>query len=92
MTPYKLDPTIERLYKEYRAAKRSLAALRTALEKIIATPSITTGEGYTMYSASGSQLRDTNYVRGEVAQYQAKRTQVEGLRKRLIELGERDPE
>ena len=92
MTPYERDPTIERLYKEYRAAKRSLAALQTSLEEIVATPSKTTDEGYLMYSPSGRRMLDTNYVRDRVAEYQEIKQQKEILRKRLIEQGEPDPE
>ena len=45
-----------------------------------------------MYSLSGVRLLDTDYVRAQVAQYHAARRNKEALRKRLIELGEPDPE
>jgi hypothetical protein len=91
MTPYERDPTIESLSREYRAAKKSLAALQASLEEIVATPSITTKEGYLMCSPSGRRLLDANYVREQVAQYQAKKQHKGALRKRLIERGEPDP-
>ena len=92
MTPYEQDTPIERVYREYRGAKKSLAALQTSLEEIVETHSITTDEGYVMYSPSGRRLLDTNYVRDQVAQYQAAKQHKEDLRKRLIDLGEPDPE
>jgi hypothetical protein len=91
MTPYERETPIERVYKEYRVAKKSLAALQASLEEIVATHSITTDEGYMMSSLSGPRLLDTNYVMEQVAQYQAKKQNKEALRKRLIELGESDP-
>jgi hypothetical protein len=91
MTQDKQD-TVERVYREYWGAKKALAPLQASLEEIVATPSITTEEGYLMYSPSGRRLLDTNYVMEQVAQYQAKKQQKETLRKRLIDLGEPDPE
>jgi hypothetical protein len=92
MTPHERDIPIERIYREYRRAKKSLAVLQASLEEIVTTHSVTTGQGYVMYSSSGKRLLDTNYVSDQVALYQAKRQQKEALRKRLIDLGEPDPE
>lgn len=92
MTPYERDTPIERVYRKYRVAKKSLAALQTSLEEIVETHSITTDEGYVMYSPSGRRLLASNYVRDQVAQYQAAKQHKEDLRKRLIDLGEPDPE
>jgi hypothetical protein len=92
MTPYERDTPIERVYRKYRVAKKSLADLQASLEEIVETHSITTDEGYVMYSPLGRRLLDTNYVRDQVAQYQATKQHKEALRKRLIDLGEPDPE
>jgi hypothetical protein len=92
MTPYEQDTPIERLYRQYRVAKKSLAALQASLEEIVETHSITTGDGYVMYAPSGRRLLDTNYVKDQVVQYQVTKQRKEKLRKRLIELGEPDPE
>jgi hypothetical protein len=84
--------TIERLYREYWGAKGTLAALETSLSEIAATSSITTDEGYLMYSLSGFRLHGTDYVKEQVARYHAAKQHKEALRKRLIDLGEPDPE
>jgi hypothetical protein len=86
------ETVVEKLYREYWGAKETLAALHASLEQIAATSSITTEEGYLMYSPSGLRLLDTDYVRKQVAQYQAEKQHKEVLKKRLIELGEPDPE
>ena len=83
---------VGRVYREYWAAKEALAALETSLSEIAATSSITTDEGYLMYSLSGFRLHKTDYVRDQVAQYRTARQHKETLRKRLIDLGEPDPE
>jgi hypothetical protein len=86
------DEVVRRAYREFRDARQTLAALQVSLTEIVATESITTDEGYLMYSLAGYRLRDTDYVSEQVAQYRAARDRKEALRKRLIELGEPDPE
>ena len=86
------DEVVRRAYREFRDAKQTLAALQASLAEIIAKDSITTDEGYLMYSLAGHRLLDTDYVREQVAQYRAARDRKEALRRRLIELGEPDPE
>jgi hypothetical protein len=92
MTQDEEDPVDERVYREYRAAKEALAALEASLEEIVGMSSLTTDEGYWMYSPSAFRLHETDYVREQVAQYRAVRRHKEALRKRLIDLGEPDPE
>jgi hypothetical protein len=92
MTPNERDTAVEKLYREYWHAKESLTALEASLEEIAATSSITTEEAYVMYSPSGLRLLNTDYVREQVTRYHAKKQEKEGIRKRLIELGEPDPE
>jgi hypothetical protein len=84
--------TVDTVYTEYLGAKKALAALEASLSQIAATSSITTDEGYLMYSLSGFRLRDTDYVTEQVARYHAAKQHKEALRKRLIDLGEPDPE
>jgi hypothetical protein len=84
--------TVVRVYREFWDAKETLAALQALLVEITATSSITTDEGYLMYSLSGLRLLDTDYVREQVARYQAARERKDALRKRLMDLGEPDPE
>jgi hypothetical protein len=91
MTPDERDTAVEKLYREYRGAMESLAGLQASLEEITATSSITTEEGYLMYSSSGLRLLDTDYVREQVSQYHSKKQHKEALRKTLIDLGEPDP-
>jgi hypothetical protein len=79
-------------YREYWSAKEALAALQASFIETIATSSITTDEGYLMYSLSGLRLLDTNYAREQVAQFHAARQNRDALRKRLMDLGEPDPE
>ena len=79
-------------YREYWSVKEDLAALQGALIEMTATSSITTGEGYLMYSLSGLRSLDTNYAREQVAQYHAAKQHRDALRKRLMDLGEPDPE
>ena len=92
MTQDEQDTVVEKVYTDYWGAKEVLAALEASLAEIAATSSITSDEGYLMYSLSGVRLLDTDYVRAQVAQYHAARRNKEALRKRLIELGEPDPE
>jgi hypothetical protein len=91
MTQDKQD-TVRRVYREYSGAKEALAALETTLSEIASTSSITTHEGYLMYSLSGFRLHATDYVREQVARYHTAKQRKEVLRKRLIDLGEPDPE
>ena len=86
------DAIVQRLYKDFWDAKEALAALQSSLIDITATSSITTEEGYLMYSLSGLRLLDTDYVREQVAQYHAAREHKNALRKRLMDLGQPDPE
>ena len=86
------DAIVQSLYKEFWDAKEALAVLQSSLIDITATSSITTEEGYLMYSLSGLRLLDTDYVREQVAQYQAAREHKNALRTRLMELGQPDPE
>jgi hypothetical protein len=92
MTQDERDLVVKRVYREYWVAKRTLVALERSLEEIAATSSITTKEGYLMYSPSGLRLLGSDHVREQVAQYHAERQHKETLRKRLIDLGEPDPE
>jgi hypothetical protein len=92
MTQDERDTIVEKVYREYWDAREALAALQASLKEIAATSSITTEEGYLMYSPSGLRLLDTNYVREQVAQYQAEKRHKEALRRRLTDLGEPDPE
>jgi hypothetical protein len=86
------DTLVERAYREYGNAKGILAALEASCAEIATTSSVTTKDGYLMYSPSGLRVFDTDYVREQVAQYHAAKQNKEALRKRLIELGEPDPE
>ena len=86
------DAVAKRAYSEFWDAKKTLAALQASLVEITATSSITTEEGYLMYSLSGLRLLDTEYVREQVAQYHSARERKNALRKRLMDLGEPDPE
>jgi hypothetical protein len=91
MTQDKQD-TVGRLYREYWGAKEALDALESSLSEIAATSSITTDEGYLMYSLSGVRLHNTDFVKEQVARYQAAKQHKNALRKRLIDLGQPDPE
>jgi hypothetical protein len=86
------DAVVQRLHREHGEAKETLAALQASLVEITATSSITTDEGYLMYSLSGLRLLDTDYVREKVAQYHSAKERKDALKKRLMELGEFDPE
>jgi hypothetical protein len=86
------DTAVEKIYRDYWGAKEALAVLEASLAEITATSSITSDEGYVMFSTSGVRLLDTDYVREQVAQYHAAKHNKEAIRKRLIDLGEPDPE
>ena len=86
------DAVVKRVYSEFWDAKKTLAARQASLVEIAATSSITTEEGYLMYSLSGLRLLDTDYVREQVAQFHSARERKDALRKRLMDLGEPDPE
>ena len=92
MTKDERGTVVERTYREYWSAKNTLAALEASCAEISTTSSISTEEGYLMYSASGLRLLDTDYVREQVAQYHAAKQHKEALRKQLINLGEPDPD
>jgi hypothetical protein len=92
MTKDEQDPVVEKVYRAYWGAKEALAALEASLAEIAATSSITSDEGYLMFTRSDVRLLNTNYVREQVTQYRAAKQSKEALRKRLIELGEPDPE
>jgi hypothetical protein len=92
MTQDEEDTVVERAYREYWSANKALAALEASCTEIATTSSITTEEGYLMYSPSGFRLRNTDYVSEQIALYQAAKQHKEALRKRLIDLGEPDPE
>jgi hypothetical protein len=85
-------PVLGSEYREYWSAKEALAALQASLIEMTATSSITTDDGYLMYSLSGLRLLDTNSAREQVAQFHAARQHRDSLRKRLMDLGEPDPE
>jgi hypothetical protein len=86
------NEVIKRAYKEFWDAKEALDALESACVEISASSSITTEEGYLMLASSGVRLLDTEHVRKVVAQYHATRQHKDTLRKRLVDLGEPDPE
>jgi hypothetical protein len=86
------DVVVKRVYSEFWDAKKTLAALQASLVEITATSSITSEEGYLMYSLSGLRLLDTDYVREQVAQFHSARERKDALRNRLLDLGEPDPE
>jgi hypothetical protein len=92
MTQNEQDTVVEKVYRDYWVAKEALAALEASLAEIAATSSITSDEGYLMFSPSGVRLLDTDYVVEQVAQYHAAKNHKEAHRKRLIDLGEPDPE
>ena len=92
MIPDERKTIVEKTYLEYWAAKQAMAALEASCEEIATTSSVTTEEGYWMYSHAVARLYDTDYVKEQVAQYHAAKQHKEALRRRLIELGEPDPE
>jgi hypothetical protein len=83
---------LNRAYREYWDAKEALDVLEAACVEISKSSSITSDEGYLMLSPSGVRLLETDYVRELVTQYHAARRNKEALRKRLMELGEPDPD
>jgi hypothetical protein len=91
MTHQEQDTIVGRAYKEYRTAEQALAVLEASCKEIATTSSITTEEGYFMYSPSGSRLVSTNHVREQVALYRAAKRRKQALRQHLIDLGEPDP-
>jgi len=86
------DTLVRRAYREFWDAKEALDALEAACVEISESSSITSEEGYLMLAPSGVRLLDTDYVRKVVSQYQAARQRKDALRKRLMDLGEPDPE
>jgi hypothetical protein len=91
MTQDGQDATVERAYREYRRAKHALAELEISCVEISTTSSITSKDGYLMYSPSDSRLLSTDYVKEQVALYRAAEQKKEELRQHLIDLGEPDP-
>jgi hypothetical protein len=81
-----------RLRRQYQEAKEALAALLACIVEITESSSIKIKEGFLMYSPTGPRLLPTNYVRDRLTQYFAARERTEVLRKRLMELGDPDPE
>jgi hypothetical protein len=92
MTPDERKTIVENAYLEYWTAKKAMADLETSCEAIATTSSLTTPDGYWMYSRTVARLYDTGYVKEQVAQYHLAQRNKEALRRRLIELGEPDPE
>jgi hypothetical protein len=86
------DAVVKRAYREFWDAKEAVDALEAACVEISESSSITTEEGYLILVPSGVRLLDTEYVRDVVAQYHAARQHKDTLRKRLMDLGEPDPE
>jgi hypothetical protein len=86
------DKVVKRAYREFWEAKEALAALEAAIEELSQSSSITTDEGFLMRAPSGVRLLNTNYPSEVVAQYRAAERSKEALRKRIIDLGEPDPE
>jgi hypothetical protein len=91
MTQDERDTIVERAYRDYWEAKEALAAFEASCAEIAKTSSITTEEGYLMYSPSGFRLLKTDYVKEQVAQYHAVKERKEVVRKLLVGLGEPDP-
>jgi hypothetical protein len=85
------DAVVKRVLREYWGTKEALAALEASLEEIATSSSMTTEDGYLMYSPLGVRLLDTGYVREQVRRYHAEKEHMETIRKRLIDLGELDP-
>jgi hypothetical protein len=83
---------VKRAYREFWDAKEALNSLAAVCVEISESPSITTDEGYLMLTPSDVRLLDTEYVREVVARYHAARQHKDALRKRLMDLGEPDPE
>jgi hypothetical protein len=92
MIPDERKTIVEKTYLEYWTAKQAMAALEASCEEIATTSSVTTEEGYWMCSHGVARMYHTDYVKQQVAQYRAAQQHKEALRKRLVELGEPDPE
>jgi hypothetical protein len=86
------DEVIKRAYGDFWKAKEALAALDATIEELSKSSSITTDEGYLMLAPSGVRLLNTDYPSEVAAQYRAAKRNKEALRKRLMDLGEPDPE
>jgi hypothetical protein len=86
------DEVVKNAYTEFWKAKEALAALEASIEELSNSSSITTDEGFLMLAPSGVRLLNTDYAIEVVAQYRAVRQDRDTLRKRLIDLGEPDPE
>jgi hypothetical protein len=92
MTQEERDAVVKKLYREYWDANEALAVLEASCVEITGSSSITTWEGFLVFSHSGLRLFETDYVREVVAKYHAAKEHKEALRKRLIELGQPDPD
>jgi hypothetical protein len=86
------DAVLKRMYREYWDAKKALDALEAACVEISKSSGIKTEEGFLMLAPSGVRLLDSEYVPKVVAQYRAARQHKDTLRKRLMDLGEPDPD
>jgi hypothetical protein len=73
-------------------AKEALDALQSACLEISKSSSIMTEEGHLILAPSGVRLLKTDYVREVIAKYRAARQHKDALRKRLMDLGEPDPQ
>jgi hypothetical protein len=86
------DALVERVYREFWDAKEALDALEAACMEISGSSSITTEEGCLILAPSGVRLLDPGYFRDIVTKYRAARQHKDALKKRLMDLGEPDPE
>jgi hypothetical protein len=86
------NEAVKRAYIEFWQAKEALAVLEAAIEELSKSSAITTDEGFLMLAPSGVRLLNTDYAIELVAQYRAAKRRKEALRKRIIDLGEPDPE
>jgi hypothetical protein len=88
----KRDEVVKAAYREFWEAKGALAALEAAIEELSKSSSITTDQGFLLFAPSGVRLLNTDHAIEVVAQYRAAKRKEEALRKRIIDLGEPDPE
>jgi hypothetical protein len=86
------NEVVKSAYREFWDAKKALHDLEAACVEISESSSIKTEEGYLMLAPSGARLVNTSYVTEVVAKYHAARQHKETLKKRLMDLGEPDPE
>jgi hypothetical protein len=86
------DAVVKSAYREFWDAKEALTVLESECIEISRSSSMMTGEGHLLITPSGLRLVDTDHVSKVAAKYHAAREHKNTLRKRLIELGEPDPE